>query len=89
MPGWLDKALKWRHGATAFLDSTVVLDPNPDWVKTLPGSQQPDRQDFKTCDRDLARRVKVWNAAASASQQLADGFSQWVEQGRSADVKAL
>jgi hypothetical protein len=36
VPGWLDKGLKWRHGATRFLDSTVVLAPDPAWVKTLP-----------------------------------------------------
>ena len=34
VPGWLDKALKWRHKATPFLDHTIVLAPNPEWVKT-------------------------------------------------------
>jgi hypothetical protein len=78
VPGWLDKALKWRHGATAFLDNTIVLAPNPEWVKTLPNGKLPDRKDFMTYDRDLAGRVKVWNAAASAAQQLADEFAQWL-----------
>src|SRR6185369_13882739 len=27
VPGWLDKGLRWRHGATHFLDSTIVLAP--------------------------------------------------------------
>jgi hypothetical protein len=76
--GWLDKALKWRHGATSFLDSTIVLAPNPEWVKTLPNGKLPDRQDFMTYDRDLAGRVKVWTAAALASQQLADEFARWL-----------
>jgi hypothetical protein len=31
-----------------------------------------------TYDRDLAGRVKVWTAAAQASQQLADEFAQWL-----------
>ena len=78
VPGWLDKAFKWRHGATPFLDHTVVLAPNPEWVKTLPNGKLPDRKDFLTYDRDLAGRVKVWNAAASASQQLADEFRAWL-----------
>jgi hypothetical protein len=78
VPSWLDKALKWRHGATHFLDSTLVLAPNPEWVKTLPNGKLPDRNDFMTYDRDLAGRVKVWNAAAQASQQLADEFAQWL-----------
>jgi hypothetical protein len=42
-----------------------------------------------TYDRDLAGRVKVWNAAASAAQQMADEFAQWVEKGRALDVLPL
>jgi hypothetical protein len=79
VPGWLDKALKWRHVATPFLDSTIVLAPNPEWVKTLPNGKLPDRTDFMTYDRDLVGRVKVWNAATRASQQLADEFSHWLQ----------
>jgi hypothetical protein len=60
------------------LDSTVVLAPNPEWVKTLPNSKLPDRQDFMTYDRDLSGRVKVWTAAAKASEQLAAEFAQWL-----------
>jgi len=80
IPGWLDKALKWRHGASTFLDNTIVLAPNPEWVKTLPGGKLPDRTDFMTYESDLAARVKVWTAAARASQQLVDEFSQWLAQ---------
>jgi hypothetical protein len=43
VPGWLDKALKWRHKSTPFLDNTIVLAPNPEWVKTLPNGKLPDR----------------------------------------------
>jgi hypothetical protein len=89
VPGWLDKALKWRHGPTAFLDHTIVLAPNPEWVKTLPGGKLPDRQDFMTYDRDLVGRVKAWSAAASAAQQLADEFGEWLEQGRADDVLSM
>lgn len=89
VPGWLDKALKWRHGATRFLDSTIVLAPNPEWVKTLPNGKLPDRNDFMTYDRDLAGRVKVWTTAAQASQQLADEFAQWLQNGRADQVKLL
>ena len=79
VPGWLDKALKWRHGPTAFLDHTVVLAPNPEWVRTLPNAKLPDRKDFATYGQDLQARVKVWTAAASAARQLADEFAQWLE----------
>ena len=89
VPGWLDKALKWRHGSTAFLDNTVVLAPNPEWVKTLPNGKLPDRHDFVHYDRDLAGRVKVWSAATSACQQLADEFHAWLQQPDPSLVQAL
>ncbi|MBG9386930.1 phospholipase [Caenimonas aquaedulcis] len=78
VPGWLDKGLKWRHGATHFLDNTIVLAPDPHWVKTLPGGKLPDRTDFTRFGTDLASRVKAWTAAAQASRQLADEFAQWL-----------
>jgi hypothetical protein len=87
--GWLDKALKWRHGPTRFLDHTVVLAPNPEWVKTLPNGKLPNRQDFATYGQDLQARVKVWNAAASAAQHLADEFAQWLERGGAESVLPL
>ena len=89
VPGWLDKALKWRHGPTPFLDNTVVLAPNPEWVQTLPNGKLPDRQDFMTYGQDLQARVKVWNAAASAAQQLADEWAQWLLQPDPGQVQPL
>ena len=81
VPGWLDKALKWRHHATPALDAVVLLAPNPEWVKTLPNGKLPDRQDFVTYGQDLEARMKVWNAATSAAQQLADEFAEWLGRG--------
>jgi hypothetical protein len=78
VPGWLDKKLKWRHKATAFLDNTIVLAPNPEWVKTLPNGKLPDRTDFFTYGSDLSARVKVWNTAVAQSQQLVDEFGAWL-----------
>jgi hypothetical protein len=89
IPGWLDKGLKWRHKSTAFLDNTVVLAPNPEWVKTLPNGKLPDRTDFVTYGQDLQARVKVWKAATSASEQLAEEFSTWLQQPNMASVQDL
>lgn len=80
VPGWLDKGLRWRHRATAFLDTTVLLVPNPDWVKTLPNGKLPDRSDFTRYGNDLAGRVKAWRSAMAASQRLADEFQAWLQQ---------
>jgi hypothetical protein len=78
VPGWLDKSLKWRHKATHFLDNMVLLAPDPLWVRSLPGGKLPDRTDFTRYGVNLQARVQVWQAAASASQQLADEFQSWL-----------
>lgn len=78
VPGWLDKALKHRHRATAFLDRMVLLSPNPDWVATLPNGKLPDRTDFARYGQDLKARVAVWQQAVTAAQQLADEWAQWL-----------
>ena len=79
VPGWLDKSLKWRHKATPFLDNMTLLAPNPDWVKTLPNGKLPDRSDFAHYGTDLQARVKAWSTAASASEQLANEWQQWLQ----------
>ena len=89
VPGWLDKALKWRHEATPFLDHTIVLAPNPEWVRTLPNGKLPDRSDFVAYAHDWDARVKVWQQATSASQQLAEEFAAWVERPHSQVLQAL
>jgi hypothetical protein len=79
VPGWLDKALKWRHGATPFLDTTVVLAPDPAWVAhaAQPQTARPHRLHPLRQRPDGAG--KAWSAAAGAAQQLADEFGEWVE----------
>jgi hypothetical protein len=89
VPGWLDKSLKWRHGATAFLDRMVVIAPNPEWIATLPRSKLPDRQDFAFHGRDLAARVAQWTTCTRAAQQLADEFAAWLERPDMALVQKL
>jgi hypothetical protein len=89
VPGWLDKSLKWRHGATHFLDNTVVLAPDPEWVRSLPGAKLPDRSDFTRFGRDSAARAKAWSTAVSASRQLADEFEQWLSRPDAGRVEAL
>jgi len=89
VPGWLDKALKWRHGATPCLDHTVVLAPNPEWIKTLPGGKLPCRKDFATHGQDLQARVKVWMTAVRAARQMADEFAQWVERADASGIRPL
>lgn len=89
VPGWLDKQLTWRHRATPALDGMVVLAPNPEWVRTLPNGKLPDRQDFTHYGLDTAARVRAWQAATAASQQLAEEFARWLERPDAALLRPL
>lgn len=89
VPGWLDKALKWRHRASAFLDPMLVLAPDPAWVQTLPNAKLPDRKDFTHYGNDHAGRSAAWTRAVQASQQLADEFAEWLQAPDMDRVEAL
>ena len=89
VPGWLDKPFKWRHGATHFLDNTIVLAPSPEWVAKLPNGKLPDRTDFPKYGTDLKSRVMAWSTAASAAAQLADEFQAWLEKPDLSKVEPL
>ena len=89
VPGWLDKAFKHRHRATAHLDNLVVLSPRPEWIATLPNAKLPDRSDFKHFGDDLAARVAAWSQAVRESERLADEFALWLEAPGRLEVQAL
>jgi hypothetical protein len=89
VPGWLDKAWKQRHKATAWLDNLVLLSPHPDWVKSLPNNKLPDRNDFKSYGDDEARRQRDWRLALAESARLADEFAGLVASGRPIDALPL
>lgn len=74
VPGWLDKGLRRRHRATPALDNVVLLVPDPDWVRTLPGGKLPDRGDFSTWKGDAAGRMAAWRRAVAEGERLAAEF---------------
>lgn len=89
VPGWLDKAFKGRHRATPFLDSMIVLAPDPQWVRGLPNGKLPDRTDFTRYGNDLQARIAAWTAAVRESKRLAEEFARWLEQPDLARVEPL
>ncbi|MCV2349563.1 patatin-like phospholipase family protein [Paucibacter sp. Y2R2-4] len=80
IPGWLDKALKSRHRASAFLDNVVLLAPSQAWIKTLPLGKLPDRADFQHYGDDVSARATAWLRAIAESQRLRDEFAKACEQ---------
>ena len=89
VPGWLDKGLRWRHGATHFLDNMVLLAPDPAWIQSLPNGKLPDRNDFLRYGTDLAGRMKAWRAAVTASAQLVDELQAWLARPDMGQVHSL
>ena len=89
VPGWLDKGLKWRHKPTHFLDRTVVLAPDPEWVRSLPNGKLPDRNDFVRYGNDAPGRMKAWSTAAQEARRLADELAEWLERGDAGGVLPL
>lgn len=88
IPGWLDKGLRWRHGASPMLDNVVLLTPDPQWVATLPGGKLPDRKDFVRLGFD--ERVQAWRRAVAESARLAHEWADWLAKGCPTDrVKPL
>ena len=75
VPGWLDKALRHRHRASARLANVVVVSPHPAWIATLPGGRIPDRSDFKRYGDDVAARAAAWRRAVDESARLAEAFA--------------
>jgi hypothetical protein len=89
VPGWLDKALKHRHRATARLANTVLLSPTPEWIATLPNAKLPDRADFKFYDKDVTGRAKAWTQGLREAERLKDEFAEWVTTGRGVEPQPL
>jgi predicted acylesterase/phospholipase RssA len=79
VPGWLDKALKWRHRPSPWLDNVVLLVPNPQWVAQLPGGKLPDRNDFAGLTYE--ERVRRWTEAVSRAAQLREDWCDWLDRG--------
>ena len=82
VPGWLDKAWKRRHRASPRLANLVVLAPDEQWIRTLPGGKLPDRSDFKAFGDDLAGRMAAWRRAIAESRRMADEFAELAASGR-------
>jgi hypothetical protein len=89
IPGWLDKALRHRHRATAHLDNVVVLAPSAEWVATLPNAKLPDRSDFRRYGEDHATRRRDWSRAVREGERLADEFAAWVNGESDIDARPL
>jgi hypothetical protein len=87
--GWFDKFTRARQVSAQQLDSTVLLGPSDDYVRSLPGSRIPDRRDFSRDIDNEPERIRRWTEAKTRSVELGEEFMQQVRSGDIAKHVAL
>jgi hypothetical protein len=84
IPGWFDKALRWRRAGQDNFRRALLIAPSDAFVAALPGRKIPDRRDFYTMPED--ERMRRWQAVVEASEQLGDELRELIATGRIADA---
>jgi hypothetical protein len=78
---WLDQFVPWRQAKAALLSDVLLVYPDPEFVRSLPGGAVPSRNDFKTWVNDPQERFARWRQSVSMSDALGDAFLEDVETG--------
>lgn len=82
VPGWLDKALRWRRAGrgvnSAWVDNVILLSPSRDFLQALPRRKLPDRSDFMHYGLDHDARIRHWQQAIGEGQRLRDALAAFV-----------
>jgi hypothetical protein len=89
VPGWLDKAMPWRHARGPWLDNVVLLSPSRAFLATLPNGKLPDRGDFHRYALDDAGRMRDWRRTVAECERLAEAFLAFVERPDASRVLSL
>ncbi|MDE1148765.1 MAG: hypothetical protein PW843_19510 [Azospirillaceae bacterium] len=84
VPGWFDKALRWRRPGAASLARTLLLCPSDDFLAGLPHGKIPDRRDFTAMPP--ADRQRYWRQVVAETDRLADDFLDAVDRDRIPDL---
>lgn len=80
VPGWFDKALRWRRPDATHFDDVLLVTPSRDFIAGLPHGRIPDRQDFVNLGPD--ERLRYWRQVHEATRRLADDFHDLVSSDR-------
>lgn len=84
IPGWFDKALRWRRARVENFKRTLLIAPSERFVASLPGGRIPDRQDFYALKDE--ERITRWQQVLDRSAELGEELRELVATGRIADV---
>jgi hypothetical protein len=83
VPGWFDKALRWRRTRPLNFRRTLLIAPAPEFVARLPGGKIPDRDDFYRRSDD--ERIRAWRQVLSESRRLGEELWELLSTGRLAE----
>lgn len=83
VPGWFDKSLTWRRASGDNFRRALIIAPSGQFVASLPGGKIPDRKDFYLFPE--AERIRRWQTALDASEQLGDELRELIASGRLGD----
>lgn len=84
VPGWFDKALRWRRPGAASLSRTLLICPSDDFIAGLPYGKIPDRGDFNRLP--TAERQGYWRHVVAQTDRLADAWAEMLAKGNAADL---
>ncbi len=84
VPGWFDKALRWRRAGGANFRRALLIAPSDAFVASLPDGKIPDRRDFYTMPD--SERMRRWQTVLDASARLGDELRELIATGRIADA---
>jgi hypothetical protein len=78
IPGWLDKALKWRKPHAHNMKNVLMIAPSHEYISKLPNGKIPDRNDFRLYLGRDQDRFRDWKTVVERGQVLADEFEELV-----------
>jgi len=84
VPGWFDKALRWRRARARNFMRTLLIAPSDEFVASLPGGRIPDRRDFQTFSH--VERARRWQTVLDRSAELGEELRELIATGRIADA---
>lgn len=80
VPGWFDKALRWRRPDAANFDDVLLVTPSSTFIAGLPHGRIPDRKDFVNFSHQ--DRLRYWAQVLDATRRLVDDFHDLVSTGK-------
>lgn len=81
LAAWLDRFAPWRQARPAALDDLLLVYPDPEFVRSLPGSAVPSRDDFERYVDRPEQRFERWALAVARARELGAAFMHDVASG--------